>query len=305
MSTIHAGRAHGLEEQGMHTSRPVHWNLSTAALYEHAIRRERGRTGRRRAARLQAPARTPAGHRTTSSWCKEPSSEAHIAWGKVNKPIEPTHFDDAQARHAGAPRRPRALRPGPVRRRRPDLPPAGSLHPGARLAEPVRPQPVHRPAARRICAGFAPQFTVITAPSFKAQPERHGTRSDVAIVAQPRHARSADCRHELRRREQEVDLHGPQLPAAAAGRAVDALLGEHRRERRHGALLRPVGHRQDDAVVRSRATADRRRRARLERQGRLQLRGRLLREDDPAVGARPSRRSTRRRAASAPCSRTS
>jgi phosphoenolpyruvate carboxykinase (ATP) len=31
-------------------------------------------------------------------------------------------------------------------------------------------------------AGFQPQFTVITAPSFMASPERHGTRSEVAIV---------------------------------------------------------------------------------------------------------------------------
>ena len=31
-------------------------------------------------------------------------------------------------------------------------------------------------------AGFQPQFTVMTAPSFKADPARHGTRSDVGIV---------------------------------------------------------------------------------------------------------------------------
>ena len=50
---------------------------------------------------------------------------------------------------------------------------------------------------------------------------------------------------------------------------------------------------------------DRRRRARLGRRGGLQLRGRLLREGDPAVARRPSRRSTRRRGRSEPCSRTS
>ena len=44
-----------------------------------------------------------------------------------------------------------------------------------------------------------------------------------------------------------------QLHAAAAERAADALLGEHRRGRRRRAVLRPVGHRQDDAVERSRA----------------------------------------------------
>ena len=94
----------------------------------------------------------------------------------------------------------------------------------------------------------------------------------------------AHRRHALRRRNQEVDLHHPQLHAAAAGRAVDALLGEHRRRRRHGALLRPLRHRQDDALERPAPAADRRRRARLERQRRLQLRGRLLRQGDQAVG---------------------
>ena len=37
------------------------------------------------------------------------------------------------------------------------------------------------PAAKDL-ASFAPQFTVITAPNFHAQPERHGTRSDVAVI---------------------------------------------------------------------------------------------------------------------------
>ena len=43
------------------------------------------------------------------------------------------------------------------------------------------------------------------------------------------------------------------------------------------------GHGQDDALRRSRSAADRRRRARLGRRRRLQLRGRLLREGDPAL----------------------
>ena len=48
-------------------------------------------------------------------------------------------------------------------------------------------------------------------------------------------------------------------------------------------LLRPLRHGQDDALGRSRAPPDRRRRARLGRRRRLQLRGRLLREGDPPL----------------------
>ena len=53
---------------------------------------------------------------------------------------------------------------------------------------------------------------------------------------------------------------------------------------RIGDLLRPVRHRQDDAVGRCLAHADRRRRAWLERERRLQFRRRLLRQGDQAVG---------------------
>ena len=70
-------------------------------------------------------------------------------------------------------------------------------------------------------------------------------------------------------------------------------------------LLRALRHRQDDALGRSQAAADRRRRARLGRLRRVQLRGRLLREDDPPLGggrARDLRDDPRR---SGRCSRTS
>ena len=56
-----------------------------------------------------------------------------------------------------------------------------------------------------------------------------------------------------------------------------ANVGERGRRRD---LLRALRHGQDDALGRSRALADRRRRARLGRRRRLQLRGRLLREGD-------------------------
>ena len=40
-------------------------------------------------------------------------------------------------------------------------------------------------------AGFQPQFTVLTAPTFKADPARHGTRSDVVHRGELR--RRAKC----------------------------------------------------------------------------------------------------------------
>ncbi len=180
MATTQAGPARGLEEQGVRTSRPIHWNLSTAALYEHAIRREEG------ALAAEGPLVCRTGAHTGRSpndkfLVKEPSSESQIAWGKVNKPLDPAHFDalkqDMLAHLAD-----RELY-------------VQDLYAGA--------DPQYRLSVRFIqelawqnlfvrnlfiipapgdLAAFTSQFTVITAPSFLAQPERHGVRSEVAVV---------------------------------------------------------------------------------------------------------------------------
>ena len=101
-------------------------------------------------------------------------------------------------------------------------------------------------------AGHRPEFTIIAAPDFQAVPERDGTRSEVFIILELRAEARSDRGHAVRGRNQEVRLLDPQLPAAAERRAVDALLGQRGRRRRRCALLRPVGHGQDDPLGRSR-----------------------------------------------------
>jgi hypothetical protein len=98
---------------------------------------------------------------------------------------------------------------------------------------------------------------------------------------QPHREDDPDRRHRLCRRDEEVGVRPPQLSAARQGRDADALLGQYRPERRHRRLLRPFRHRQDDALRRRQPHPDRRRRAWLVRHRRLQLRRRLLRQDDP------------------------
>ena len=68
---------------------------------------------------------------------------------------------------------------------------------------------------------------------------------------------------------------------------------------KHRHLLRPVRHRQDHPLHRSQAPADRRRRARLGRQRRVQLRGRLLRPRSSTWTKIPSPTSTTPSAANA------
>ena len=133
-------------------------------------------------------------------------------------------------------------------------------------------------------ASFEPTALVLHTPDLEADPGRGRHAHRHVRRAASRAHRAARRRHVLRGRDQEVDLHRHERPAAARRRLPDALLGERRRRRSRRGLLRPLRHRQDDALRRPGARADRRRRARLGRQRRLQHRRRLLREGDPPVG---------------------
>jgi phosphoenolpyruvate carboxykinase (ATP) len=180
MSIMQAGRTQSLDQQGIHTSRPVHWNFSTAALYEHAIRRAEGELA------AEGPLVCRTGAHTGRSpndkfVVKEPSSEANVAWGKVNRAMEPAQFD-ALKRDMLAHIASRELY-------------VQDLYAGADPAYRLCVRFVQEMAWQSLFvrnlfivpesadqANFAPDFTVITAPSFHADPARHGTRSDVAIA---------------------------------------------------------------------------------------------------------------------------
>ena len=171
-------RARGLDREGIETDR-VRWNLSTAVLYEESVRRREGLIA------AAGPLACRTGQHTGRSpndkfIVREPSSEAEIAWGTVNRPMEPAHFD---ALHK-------------------DL--LNSLN-GKELfvldcfagADPTYRLPVriinefawHNLFCRNLfiddpaaAEAAAPQFTIIDSPSFKADPTRHGSNSDVMIA---------------------------------------------------------------------------------------------------------------------------
>ena len=132
----------------------------------------------------------------------------------------------------------------------------------------------------RPVADFVPEFTVVDAALFQADPQRDGTAFGDLHSRQLRAPHDSHRRYALRRRDQEVGVHGNELLVAAARDAADALLGQRRARGRRRDLLRPLGHRQDDALLRFAPSADRRRRARLVGRRRLQLRRRMLREGD-------------------------
>jgi phosphoenolpyruvate carboxykinase (ATP) len=154
-------------------------NLSTAALYEEAIRGGEGVIadgGALVCLTGQHTGRSP----NDKFLVKEPSSEGAIAWGAVNRPLAPEKFDVLEQ----------------------DL--LGSLQSRDLFvqecfagADPEYRLPIrvvneyawHNLFARTLFivdrtskAPSQPPFTIVCAPSFKANPERHGSRSDVMIA---------------------------------------------------------------------------------------------------------------------------
>jgi len=171
-------RGRDLERDGIRAA-SVKWNLSVAALYEEAVRKQEGVIA------AEGPLVCRTGQHTGRSpndkfVAREAASDANIAWGKVNRPLEPQHFEvlhrdfmDALAGkelyvldcYAGA-------------------------DPAYRL--PVRvitEYAWHSLFCRNLfiddpAAAFdqAPAFTVIDQPNFKADPKRHGTNSETVIA---------------------------------------------------------------------------------------------------------------------------
>jgi phosphoenolpyruvate carboxykinase (ATP) len=83
---------YGLENHGIHNVNTVYWNLPTPALYEEIVRHREGVIGHMGALVVRT------GHHTGRSpddkfVVKEPSSQNHIWWGKVNRPMEAGKFD--------------------------------------------------------------------------------------------------------------------------------------------------------------------------------------------------------------------
>src|SRR4029453_13224559 len=169
--------ARGLERDGITTDR-VRWNLSTAALYEDAVRRNEGLIA------AEGPLTCRTGAHTGRSpndkfVVREGSCEAEIDWGKVNRPMEPAQFDllhrdlldSLQGKelyvldcYAGA---------DPTYRL-----PVRIINEFAWHNLFCRNLFIDDPAA---ADAASPHFTVIDAPSFKADPRRHGTNSEVVI----------------------------------------------------------------------------------------------------------------------------
>ena len=178
MATSLAARE--LSVHGLQPSKPVHWNLAPAALIEEAVRRGEGQLtcdGAFVGITIPHTGRSP----DDKFIVREPESEGRISWGKVNVPIEREHYE--------------------VLRR--DVEQYLSSHelfvsdlwagadPSYRLnVRSISPSAWHTAFVNNMFIiptdegrlNFEPGFTILHAPEFQADPDRHGTRSSTFIV---------------------------------------------------------------------------------------------------------------------------
>lgn len=171
----------GLEAQGIATRATLHWNLGTAPLVEAAVRRGEGRLAK------DGPLVVQTGKHTGRSAqdkfiVRDAETEQTIWWGKSNKGMDPAAFAALKADFLAALREKDTLF-------------VQDLYGGSQPEHRVRVRVINelawhnlfirtmlvRPEASEL-RGFDPEYTIIDLPSFRADPERHGCRSETVIA---------------------------------------------------------------------------------------------------------------------------
>ncbi|MEA3029941.1 MAG: phosphoenolpyruvate carboxykinase [Sphingomonadales bacterium] len=170
----------GLHHQGIDTPAKMHWNLGPAELTEHAIRGGEGLLAK------HGPLVVRTGRHTGRSAgdkyiVRDAETDATIWWDN-NKAIAPESFAALKADFFAALGEKEMLY-------------AQDLYGGSQSEHRVRVRVITelawhsqfirtmlvRPAAAEL-PGFEPEFTIVDLPGFRADPARHGTRSETVIA---------------------------------------------------------------------------------------------------------------------------
>ena len=171
----------GLDKQGFATKAQLFWNLGTAPLVEQAIARGEGLLSK------DGPLVVETGKHTGRSandkfTVRDATTENTVWWGKSNKAMDPAHFAALKAdflAHLGTK----------------ETLFVADLYGGSQPEHRVNVRVINefawhnlfirtllvRPAFSEL-AGFVPEFTIIDLPSFRADPARHGCRSETVIA---------------------------------------------------------------------------------------------------------------------------
>jgi len=170
-----------LSAQGFDTRARLYANLGTAALVEHALQRSEGRLTRDGALLVDTGKFT--GRSVKDKFVvRDATTEDTINWGAINQPMTPAHWAALKADFLAALKNQDELYVA-------DL--FGGSQPEYRVNVRVINQMAWhnlfirtllvRPTKDELAA-FTPEYTIINLPSFKADPARHGSRSDTVIA---------------------------------------------------------------------------------------------------------------------------
>ncbi|KTF69417.1 phosphoenolpyruvate carboxykinase [ATP] [Sphingomonas sp. WG] len=172
---------HDLGEQGFVTGATLHWNLITAPLVEHSLRRGEGRLA------ADGPLVVATGKHTGRSAkdkfiVRDAETESSVWWGKTNQAMTPAHFAALKADFL-------------TELGKRDELFVQDLYGGSQPEHRVQVRVINelawhnlfirtmlvRPEAEAL-ADFVPEYTIIDLPSFRADPARHGTRGETVIA---------------------------------------------------------------------------------------------------------------------------
>ena len=172
---------HGLDAQGIDTKAKLSWNLTTGPLVEKAIERGEGKLAK------DGPLVVKTGKHTGRSandkfTVRDATTEDTVWWGKSNKAMSPEHFANLKADFMAALGQADNLfvqdlygGSQPEHRVRVRVINAYAWHSLFIRTMLVRPDAADLP-------GFVPEYTIIDLPGFRADPARHGCRSETVIA---------------------------------------------------------------------------------------------------------------------------
>ena len=171
----------GLDRHGIETRATLHWNLVTAKLIETAVARREGKLSAEGPLVVETGAHT--GRSAQDKFIvRDAETESTVWWGKSNKAMQPEHFAALKADFLKAVH---GMEDVFVQ----------DLYGGSQAGHRVRVRVVNELAWHNLfirtmlvrpdeaeLKGFVPDYTIIDLPSFRANPQRHGCRSETVIA---------------------------------------------------------------------------------------------------------------------------
>ncbi|MGF1550048.1 MAG: phosphoenolpyruvate carboxykinase [Sphingomonadaceae bacterium] len=170
----------GLDDQGIDTTARLHWNLAAAPLVEAALARGEGRLASHGPLVVATGKHT--GRSARDKFIVRDEETGETVWWDNNKAMSPEHFAALKADFLAALKDRETLF-------------VQDLYGGSQPEHRIRVRVINeyawhslfirtmlvRPEAQEL-EGFLPEYTVIDLPGFRADPERHGCRSETVIA---------------------------------------------------------------------------------------------------------------------------